>query len=159
MTTRRITRRRLLVEGAGLALAGLVVAACGESEGERRGAAAGSATSPEPRTGAQAAPPPGAGAAAAPPANAAAPAPAPAGAAPSDTRLVTEVPEMQPLVQSLKYTNESQKPDQHCETCFHFTPTADGRGRCALFALGQVRSTGWCSSWQAKQGAPPAPPA
>jgi hypothetical protein len=151
------TRRRLLVDAcavAALAPLARTLVACGAPEGEdgapaRGGEGAARAESPEPQAGAGA--PPSAGRAESPAAQqppAAGQAPAAEQAPATDGRLVTEIPAMQPLVQSLQYVNESRKPDQRCENCLFYTAAADGRGRCQLFAEGLVLARGWCASWQ-----------
>jgi hypothetical protein len=73
--------------------------------------------------------------------------PAPGG---GEGRLVTEIPEMQPLVQSLQYTNQSPKPDQHCANCLFYTAASEDRGHCQLFSQNLVMAQGWCASWQQK---------
>jgi hypothetical protein len=81
----------------------------------------------------------------------AAPAPAaPAAPAGGGDDLVTEIPAMAPLVETLKYVHLSEKPDQSCSNCQFFTPKSDTRGRCQLFQQGLVESTGWCQSWAKK---------
>jgi hypothetical protein len=158
----RITRRTLLVIGAGAALVPLAGLTIGCDDG---GAADPYAEEPVPRPGPDAAQAPArtqpeAGAtpgAARPPEAAQAGAPAdtaqPAQTAPAAgeaEKLVTEIPAMEPLVTSLTYTNESQKPDQRCNNCLLFTQTSDDRGKCQLFAQGVVAAQGWCMSWAAK---------
>jgi hypothetical protein len=71
------------------------------------------------------------------------------GAASSD-QLVTEIPSMQPLVQSLQYTNQSTRPGQQCSNCQLYTAASQDRGKCQLFAEGVVNAGGWCASWVQK---------
>lgn len=146
-----LTRRQLLAATAGaLAIAPWLVACGGDERSEPQAQPAqppapASEQAPRPAT------PPGAQPAPAPaPGSPAAGDPAAAGA--GDAPLVTEVPAMQPLVQSLQYVNQSPKPDQRCENCVLFVADAfpGEKGRCQLFAQGAVVAPGWCASWQPK---------
>lgn len=73
--------------------------------------------------------------------------PSPAAADPGTDALVTEVPAMATLVQTLGYVNQSEKPDQRCASCALFYDRQDGRGHCRLFSQGLVSTEGWCTSW------------
>jgi hypothetical protein len=128
--------------------------ACGANEPETR-----PGTAP-PRAGAN--PPPGAGSPPQPrredPADrAGAERPTPPGAAAGgndDTRLVTDVPAMKPLVESLGYVAQSPKPDQRCDNCLLYTAVGAERGRCQLYAQGKVAAGAWCTSWTKQQAGP-----
>ena len=79
-----------------------------------------------------------------------APAPVPAPPPPTATStgaLVTELEAVAPVVAALQYVHESPVADRRCGNCQLYTPGAEGRGRCQLFAQGLVRETGWCASW------------
>ncbi len=68
-----------------------------------------------------------------------------------DTKLITELPDQAAMVTALQYVNVSAKADQDCETCQFFAPQGDGaRGKCQLFPVGLVTSTGWCASFVKK---------
>jgi hypothetical protein len=67
-----------------------------------------------------------------------------------DSRLATEVPANETTVKAVGYVNQSAKAGQQCKNCLLYQPGAAGRGKCALFAQGQVSEQGWCSSWVAK---------
>jgi len=153
-----LTRRQLLAATAGAFVIAPLAAACGQegTEGERAAPAqppapttekAPSAAEPTPPAADQT--PPQQQAPADPPPQPGSPAasdPAAAGDAP----LVTEVPAMQALVQSLQYVNDSPKPDQRCENCILFIDDAfpGEKGKCQLFTQGAVVAKGWCASWQ-----------
>lgn len=85
---------------------------------------------------------------------AAKPAPAPpmpaAGGGSAGDELVTEIPTMRSVVQSLQYVNQSTKPDQRCSNCQFYTAAGSDRGKCQLFTQGLVNSGGWCASWVKK---------
>jgi hypothetical protein len=66
-------------------------------------------------------------------------------------KLVTDLPENQPVVASLQYVHESARTDQSCGNCQFYTPGEGGLGKCQLFVKGLVREQGWCASWVAKQ--------
>jgi hypothetical protein len=67
-------------------------------------------------------------------------------------KLVTEIqdPAISGMVTTLQYVNKSTKPDQQCSGCQLFTAGSAGRGKCQLFAQGQVSAEGWCMSWVKK---------
>ena len=65
-------------------------------------------------------------------------------------KLISEMPEVAPMVTALQYVNETTKPDQDCEGCQLYTAGADGTGKCQLFAKGLVKGSGWCASWVQK---------
>jgi len=144
-----LSRRRVLGLGTGMMVAmgsgalGALLAGC--SGGEE-------ATAPAPpdagTSGAGSAPPEDAKA----PSSASGAATADAGTAADagDAKLITEIPANEPLVASLQYVHESQKPDQRCSNCFFYSAKTDARGSCQLFQRGLVEAGGWCSSWQAK---------
>lgn len=72
------------------------------------------------------------------------------GALAEDAKLVTEIPANEPLVNSLQYTSESEKPDQSCSNCLLYTAGEGGTGKCQLFMQGVVAENGWCMSWSKK---------
>jgi len=130
-----------------LPAASLVNTACGGSD-ESGTSSAGSSESPMPEPSKAAAPaptPPKPTEAPAPAEPMEAPAPEPASG--GEGQLVTEVAAVATLVNTLQYTNASEKPDQRCATCQLYTPQSGGRGKCQLFVQGLVKETGWCTSW------------
>jgi hypothetical protein len=151
--------RRELLETAALTIAltplvGSLLAACSRSsEPTAQEAPSAPATQPSPAPQAAAKPEPAERQAATGEGTAPAPAPADASGGATETELITEVPAMAALVQSLHYTNKSEKPDQHCSLCLFFTPRANDRGKCQLFAQGLVSAGGWCASFQPRQKA------
>ena len=64
--------------------------------------------------------------------------------------LVTEVPENEPLLQSIQFVSESVKEGQRCANCILFQPGTDGAGRCTILQRGLVPEGAWCLSWAAK---------
>lgn len=72
------------------------------------------------------------------------------GALAEDAKLVTEIAANEPLVTSLQYTSQSEKPDQHCSNCMLYTAGEGGTGKCQLFTQGVVSENGWCMSWTKK---------
>ena len=74
---------------------------------------------------------------------------APAAAEESDA-LVTDIAANASIIASLKYVNESPKPDQQCSNCMLYTGPAEGLGKCQVFQRGKVPAKAWCQSWVAK---------
>jgi len=72
------------------------------------------------------------------------------GALAEDAKLVTEIPANEPLVTSLQYVHESEKPDQNCANCLLYTAGEGSTGKCQLFQQGVVAENGWCMSWSKK---------
>lgn len=155
-----VSRRQLLAATAGAFVLAPLAAACGQERSDPGQPAAPAQPAPSPEQE----PPPAAEQAPAPtpeqeppaPAEAAEPPPQPGSpaasdpAAAGDAPLVTEVPAMQALVQSLQYVNQSPREDQRCDNCVLFVAEAfaGDKGKCQLFAQGAVLAQGWCASWQ-----------
>jgi len=71
-------------------------------------------------------------------------------ASPAEDALVTGIPAMAGLVETVSYQHETPKPNQRCANCELYTRKTDERGSCKLFAQGLVESQGWCTSWVKK---------
>jgi len=71
----------------------------------------------------------------------------------SDEQLVTEIPAMSALVNSVNYQHQTPKPDQRCDNCQLYTAKTDTLGKCQLFTQGLVEAEGWCTSWIKKANA------
>ena len=68
-----------------------------------------------------------------------------------DLPLVTDVPELAPLVGSLQYVNESPHADKKCTNCILYSASAkEGFGKCTVFQNAWVSADGWCASWAKK---------
>lgn len=61
-------------------------------------------------------------------------------------KLVTDYPENAPVIEALQYVHETAKPGQQCDGCILYTAGSDGRGKCQVLPLGEVKATGWCLS-------------
>lgn len=54
--------------------------------------------------------------------------------------------------EALQYTDDSPKPDQHCDDCqFYVDKGADQCGECTIMP-GPVHPKGWCASYAPQQG-------
>ena len=72
------------------------------------------------------------------------------GAGAEEAKLVTEFPENQPLIDTLKYVNQSTVEGRNCANCILYQGGEAPRGKCPLFQQGVVPAAGWCASWALK---------
>ncbi len=71
----------------------------------------------------------------------------------AEDALVTGIPAMATLVETVNYQHESPRSDQSCANCELYTKETDERGSCKLFSQGLVEAGGWCTSWVKKANA------
>lgn len=57
------------------------------------------------------------------------------------------------LRKSMKYVDQTAKPEQRCDNCLHWVPGASAKdlGGCKLFAGDtEINPAGWCNVWVKK---------